>query len=698
MTMTAVAAPPIKYPPTDKVDQVDDYHGVKVSDPYRWLEDDNAEKTKAWVIAQNAVTFDYLAKIPHRTAIRDRMLKLVNYERFGLPSKRGTRLFYTRNDGLQNQSVLYVLDNPAATPRVLLDPNSLSQDATVALAGTSYTDDGALMAYALSSAGSDWVEWRVRDVGTGKDLPDLIKWSKFSGATWSKDGKGFYYGRYDEPKTKEQLTGVNYFYKLYYHTLGRPQSDDALVYHRPDQKEWSFGPTVTDSGRYLVITIHHGTDPKTRVLYKDLAKPDNPIVELIMENDAAYEFIDHDGTTFWFKTDLDAPRGRVIAVDVTKPERKHWKELVPQSADPLEYVSVFGKTMIAPYLKDAKNVVRLFDTAGTPKGEIALPGIGSINGFGGKNDQTETYFSFTSYTVPNTIYKYDIVANKAEVFRQPKVDFDPAKYETRQVFYQSKDGTRIPLFITHKKGLTLDGNNPTLLYGYGGFNASMTPYFATSNVVWMELGGVYAVACIRGGGEYGEDWHQAGIKLKKQNVFDDFIAASQFLIDQKYTSPQKLAIEGGSNGGLLVGACMTQRPDLFAAAVPEVGVLDMLRFHKFTIGWGWTSDYGSSDNADEFKALYAYSPYHNLKPGTKYPATLVTTGDHDDRVVPAHSFKFAARLQECQAGEKPTLIRIETRAGHGAGKPLAKAIEERADIWAFLTRELGMTVADGFGK
>ncbi|MEZ0265453.1 MAG: prolyl oligopeptidase family protein [Phycisphaerae bacterium] len=696
--MTAVAAPPLKYPPTDKVDQVDDYHGVKVADPYRWLEDDNAEKTKAWVTAQNAVTFDYLAKVPHRNAIRDRMLKLVNYERFGLPTRRDRRLFFSRNDGLQNQSVLYVFDKPGAQPRVLLDPNTLSKDGTVALSGSSYTDDGTLMAYALSSAGSDWNEWRVRDVGTGKDLPDLLKWSKFSGATWSKDAKGFYYGRYDEPKTKEQLTGVNYFYKLYYHTLGTPQSDDVLIYHRPDQKEWSFGPTVTDSGRYLVITIQHGTDPKTRVLYKDLAKADNPIVELIMENDAAYEFIDHDGTTLWFKTDLDAPRGRVIAIDVTKPERKNWKELIPQSADTLESVSVFGKTMIAPYLKDARHVVRLFDTAGAPKGEVALPGIGSVYGFGGLNTQTETYFSFTSYTTPNTIYKYDIASNKAEVFRQPKVDFDPAKFETKQVFYQSKDGTRIPLFITHKKGLTLDGNNPTLLYGYGGFNASMTPYFATSNVVWMELGGVYAVACIRGGGEYGEDWHQAGIKLKKQNVFDDFIAASQFLIDQKYTSSQKLAVEGGSNGGLLVGACITQRPDLFAAAIPEVGVMDMLRFHKFTIGWGWTADYGSSDNADEFKALYAYSPYHNLKPGTKYPATLVTTGDHDDRVVPAHSFKFAARLQECQAGDKPTLIRIETRAGHGAGKPLAKAIEERADIWAFLTQELGMTVGDGFGK
>ncbi len=697
MSSFVLAGTAVRYPVTAKGEQVDEYFGVKVPDPYRWLEDDHSEATKAWVEAQNKVTGEYLQSIPSRVAIKDRLLKLVNYERFGLPSKRGERVFISRNDGLQNQSVLYAIDRPGATPRVLLDPNTLSADGTVALGHLSFSDDGSLLAYSVAVSGSDWQEWKVRDVVTGKDLPDHLKWSKFSGASWTHDNSGFFYGRYDEPKDKEALTGVNYYHKLYYHKMGTEQSEDVLVYDRPDHKEWSFGGSVTEDGRYLIISIHQGTDPKTRVLYKDLSKPTEKPVELLMEFDAAYHFLDHDGPVFWFETNLQAPRGRVIAINIDHPERGKWKQLIPESADTLQQVSVFGDTFIASYLKDAHTAIRRFGTDGAPRGEIDLPGLGSVGGFGGKRSQTETFYSFTGYTVPSTIYRYDLKTGRSEIFRRPKVAFDPSLFETKQIFYPSKDGTRIPMFITHKKGIKLDGSNPTLLYGYGGFNISLTPYFTTANVVWMEMGGVYAVPNLRGGGEYGEEWHQAGTKLKKQNVFDDFLAAAQYLIDQKYTSSEKLAIMGGSNGGLLVGACMTQRPDLFRAAIAEVGVMDMLRFHKFTIGWGWTADYGSSDNAEEFKALLAYSPYHNLKPGTKYPATLITTGDHDDRVVPAHSFKFAARLQEYQAGENPVLIRIETKAGHGGGKPLSKQIEERADVWAFLVKELGMTVPERFG-
>ncbi|WP_390884398.1 prolyl oligopeptidase family serine peptidase [Humisphaera borealis] len=678
------------YPQTRKVDQSDVYHGVAVADPYRWLEDDNAADTKAWVEAQNKVTFDYLAKIPQRQAIKDRLTELWNYERWGVPGKHGGRYFISRNDGLQNQSVLYTMDTLSAEPKLLIDPNKLSADGTVALSGTAVSEDGHLMAYGLSAAGSDWQEWKVRDIRTGNDLADHLKWVKFSRASWLKDGSGFFYSRYDEPAEGAKLTKVNYFQKLYFHKIGTPQSDDVLVYHRPDQKDWSFSGHVTDDGRYLVIHSGQGTDPKNRVLYKDLSRPESPVVELLMAFDASYDFIDNEGSVFFFKTDLDAPRGRVIAIDVARPQRENWKELIPQSAETLDGVNIVADRFVVEYLKDAHSVVRTFAIDGKPLAEIALPGLGSAGGFGGKRGDRETFYSYTSFTTPGVVYRYDFETGRSEAFRAPNVKFDRDGFETTQVFVPSKDGTKVPMFISHKKGLKLDGTNPTILYGYGGFNIPMTPGFSVSRVAWMEMGGVYAVANLRGGGEYGEEWHEAGTKLKKQNVFDDFIASAEWLIANKYTSSQKLAIQGGSNGGLLVGAAMTQRPELFKAAVPAVGVMDMLRFHKFTIGWAWKSDYGSADDAAEFKVLYGYSPYHNLKPGVKYPSTMVTTADHDDRVVPAHSFKFAARLQECHGGDNPVLIRIDVKAGHGGGKPTAKIIEEQADAMAFLVKELGM--------
>jgi len=683
----------LSYPETVKQEIMDDYHGTKVADPYRWLEDDNAPDTKAWVTAQNRVTFSYLDQIPERAKLRERLMKLWNFERYGIPFKQGERYFYSKNDGLQNQSVLYVADSLDAAPRVLLDPNKLSSDGTVALSGYRLSEDGNLMAYGLSTSGSDWNEWKVRDVRTGADTGDHIKWVKFSSASWTKDGKGFFYSRYDEPKVGDALKGVNKFQKLYFHKLGTPQSDDVLIYERRDQPDWGFGGSVTDDGRFLIISIWQGTDPRNRVYYRDLTKVEAPIVKLLDEYDADYSFVDNDGGVFWFYTDLKAPRGRVIAIDTANPDRVQWKEVIPQAAETLKGVNLVGNQFICTYLKDARGQVKRFSREGQALGEVALPGLGSVGGFGGKRTDTETFYSFTSFMTPGTIYRYDVTSGTSSIFRTPQVDFDSARYETKQVFFNSKDGTRVPMFLTHRKGLKLDGSNPTYLYGYGGFNISQTPGFSVSMATWLELGGVYAVANLRGGGEYGEDWHKAGTKLKKQNVFDDFIGAAEWLIARKYTSPARLAIAGGSNGGLLVGACMAQRPDLFGCCLPAVGVMDMLRFHKFTIGWAWTSDYGSSEKADEFKALFAYSPLHNLRPGVRYPATLVTTADHDDRVVPAHSFKFAARLQECQSKPgAPVLIRIETKAGHGAGKPTAKLIEEAADKLGFVVRELGVTM------
>ena len=690
---SAEAAAKLVYPVTAKGEQVDDYHGTPVADPYRWLEDDNSAATKAWVAAENKVTFGYLDQIPERAAIKQRLTQLWNYERFGVPQKEGGRYFLTRNNGLQNQSALYTMSGLEAEPVLLLDPNMLSADGTVSLAGYSITDDGNLLAYGLARAGSDWEEWRVRDVRTGKDLPDEVHWVKFSSASWTKGNRGFYYSRYDEPEAANAFKGVNYFHKLYFHRLGTPQAEDQLTYQRLDQKEWNINGHVTDDGHYLIIQIEQGTDTRNRVFYRDLQNPDRGVVELLNDFDAAYHFIDNVGTVFYFRTDLNAPRGRVIAIDTAQPARANWRELIPQTGDRLEGVSLVNDQLIATYLKDARSEVKIFRRAGTLLRQVALPGLGTTGGFGGKRHDTETFYAFTSFTTPTSIYRYDLTTGTSTIFRQPKVPFNPADYETKQVFYRSRDGTQVPMFITCKKGLKLNGGNPTYLYGYGGFDISLTPTFSPSILTWLEMGGVFAMANLRGGGEYGEEWHQAGMKLKKQNVFDDFIAAGEWLVANHYTRPAKLAIGGGSNGGLLVGACLTQRPDLFAAALPAVGVMDMLRFHKFTIGWAWTADYGSADDAAEFKALYAYSPLHHIKPGTKYPATLITTGDHDDRVVPAHSFKFAATLQAAQSGSKPILIRIETRAGHGAGKPTTKMIEESADKWAFLVRELGMKIS-----
>ncbi len=709
--------PRITYPPTRKEDVLEDYFGTKIADPYRWLEDDNAAETKAWVKEQNHVTSAFLASIPRRELIRARLAKLWNFERYGTPFDRGGRYFWTHNSGLQNQGVLYTADALDAAPRVLLDPNTLSADGTVSLKDTAPNEDGTLLAYGLSRAGSDWEEFRVRDVATGQDRDDVIQWVKFSGASWMKDGSGFFYSRFDEPKPGEELKGKVEFQKLYFHKLGTPQSADTLFYERKDHADWGFHGTVTDDGHYLIIHVSQGTETKNRIFFKDLTQPDAKIVELLNDFDAAYHFVDNVGPVFLFNTDLEAPRYRVIAVDTGESERAKWRELIPQAAELLEHVKLTGGRLIASYLKDARTAVKLFDLdvveraapsrvsddlqsergttrstiAAKPAGELTLPGIGTVAGFGGRAKDTHTFFSFTSFTEPGAIYRMEVATAKYSVWKKPQVDFASAEYETKQVFLRSKDGTRVPMFITHRRGLVLDGSTPTILYGYGGFNISLTPAFSVSRAVWLEMGGVYAVATLRGGGEYGAEWHKAGTKLQKQNVFDDFIAAAEWLIANQYTRSEKLAIQGGSNGGLLVGAAMTQRPELFGAAIPAVGVMDMLRFHKFTIGWAWKSDYGSSENADDFKALLAYSPYHNLKPGTRYPATLVMTADHDDRVVPAHSFKFAARLQECQAiGAPPVMIRIETSAGHGAGTALTKVMEETADAWAFLTKVLAM--------
>lgn len=690
-----------EYPVAQKADVIDDYHGVKIADPYRWLENPDSPESQAWIEAENRVTFDFLESIEVRDDIRARITELWDYERYGVPGEEGGRYFFTKNDGLQNQSVLYTADSLKASPRVLLDPNGLSSDGTVSLTGTDISEDGKLMAYGLSASGSDWEEWKVRDVDTARDRDDLVKWVKFSGASWTKDGQGFFYSRYDEPDPTKELQEANYYQKLYYHRLGTPQSQDILVYHRPDQKEWGFGGGVTEDGRYLVINIWKGTDRRNLIFYKDLESSaastlDNiqnaPVVELIREFDADYTPIANKGSLFWFFTDKDAPRGRVLTIDLANPAPQNWREILPQQQDTLLGASVVGGKLFANYLKDAHTAIRVFTPEGKPLDEVTLPGLGSAGGFGGEWDDMETFYAYGSFNDPGTVFRYDVNTGKSEIWHRPKVGFNPDDFVTRQIFYHSKDGTRVPMFITYKKGLDLNGNNPTILYGYGGFNASMTPRFSVTNLVWMEMGGVYALPNIRGGGEYGKEWHEAGKKLNRQNVFDDFIAAAEWLVDNGYTRPSKLAISGGSNGGLLVGACMTQRPDLFGAALPAVGVMDMLRFEQFTIGWAWASDYGSVKNEEEFKTLRAYSPLHNLKKGTKYPATLITTADHDDRVVPAHSFKFAAALQEAHRGDRPVLIRIETKAGHGAGKPTTKRIEEAADQLAFLTAVLKMDV------
>lgn len=691
-----VKAPRFAYPEAAKGEVVDDYHGTKVADPYRWLEDPDSAESKAWIDAENAVTFAYLDTIAARPQLRERLTKLWNYERYGVPFREGGRYFFSRNDGLQNQNVIYTAKTLKDEPKVLLDPNALSSDGTVALSGLSVSPNGKLLAYGTSASGSDWQEYRVREIDSGKDREDVLQWIKFSGVAWTKDNKGFFYARYDAPKEGEALTGQNLNQKLYYHKLGTSQADDVLIYQREDHPKWGFNAQVSDDGKYLIIAVWEGSSPKNGVFVKELAgkaaTEAGGVIELLKDFDADYTFVDNEGGKLWFFTDREAPRGKMVAIDLKKPDPSAWVTVIPEAPETLRSVSSVGGKLYANYLKDARSEVKIFDSKGKLDRALELPGLGSVYGFGGKKKDQETFFMFTSYTTPGTIYRHDVKKGQSEVFRAPKVDFNPDDYESEQVFYQSKDGTKVPLFLTYKKGLQRDGQNPTYLYGYGGFNIALTPSFSVANLTWMEMGGVLAVANLRGGGEYGEEWHLAGTKLKKQNVFDDFIAAAEYLIASKVTSPEKLAIGGRSNGGLLVGAAMTQRPDLFAAALPGVGVMDMLRFHKFTIGWAWTSDYGSSEDAAEFKALHAYSPLHNLKEGTEYPATLVHTADHDDRVVPGHSFKFAAALQAAHKGDRPVMIRIETKAGHGAGKPTSKQIDEWVDLWGFLVDNLGMKV------
>ena len=695
LTLVFAADPPaeFKYPPAPTSNQVDNYPGAKVADPYRPLENPDSPESRQWIEAEDKITFDFLKTIPERDGIKQRLTEVWDFERFGVPFKEKDRYFFSKNSGLQNQNVLYTAANFSEKPRELLDPNLLAKDGTIALGGIDVTEDAKLMAYGLATAGSDWQQWKVRDVATGKDRPDVIDWVKFSNASWKKDGSGFFYSRYEKPDEKNKLRAQVYNHKLFFHQVGTPQSQDKLIYERPDQKEWLLNAEVTDDGRYLIITVQRGTDPKNRIFYKNLVDPKSNVVELLDQADAEYQFIDNEGPIFMFRTNRDAPMGRIVAINTCKPLPPKIDELVPESKDKLEAVSSVGDHFVALYLKDAHSAVKLFKRDGTADGEIKLPGLGTAAGFTGKAKDRETFYSFTSYTTPTEIFHYDFDKRASDLLFKPNVKFNPDDYVTDQVFYKSADGTRVPMFISYKKGMKRNGNTPTYLYGYGGFDISSTPSFSPANLVWMEMGGIYAVANLRGGGECGETWHEAGMLHAKQNVFDDFIAAAQYLIDNKYTSTPKLAIGGGSNGGLLVGACLTQRPDLYGATLPNVGVMDMLRFEQFTIGWAWTSDYGSAQKPEDFPYLYAYSPLHHIAKGCCYPPTLITTADHDDRVVPAHSFKFAATLQAAQGCDKPTLIRIETKAGHGAGKPTTKIIDETADRWAFLVKELGMTIA-----
>src|SRR5216110_2252843 len=655
MFTSAVPAPAqtLQYPAARKSDVVDDYHGTRVPDPYRWLEDPDSPESRAWIEAENRLTAAYLAEIPARSTIRERLTKLWNYPKYGAPFRKARRYFFFKNDGLQNQSVLYKQASLTADPQVLLDPNLFSEDGTVALSTLAVSEDGRLLAYGTSASGSDWEELHVRDIAAARDRSDHLRCVKFSGASWTRDGQGFFYSRYPEVADKA-LTSVNRFQKVYYHRLGTDQTQDVLVYERPDQPDWGMNAEVTDDGRYAVLHVWLGTDRRNRIYYFDLKDPTHPrvtgdVVRLLDDFDASYAFVGNDGPVFYFLTDLNAPRKRVIAVDTRHPERARWREIIPQAADVLEEVHIIHDVFVTSAMHDASSRLRLYGLDGRPLSELVLPALGTVGSITGERHDAEMFYAFTSFLYPTTIFRYDFKSGATSVFKAPNIDFDPSGYETKQVFYTSKDGTRVPMFVTHRKGLTLDGSHPTYLYGYGGFIISLTPSFSVATLVWLEMGGVYAVPNLRGGGEYGEEWHQAGMLEKKQNVFDDFIAAAEYLIAEGYTSTPKLAIAGGSNGGLLVGAAITQRPDLFGAALPAVGVMDMLRFHKFTIGWAWVTDYGSADSASQFPYLYKYSPLHNIRAGTRYPATLVTTADHDDRVVPGHSFKFTATLQAAQA-------------------------------------------------
>ena len=689
--LATVPAAPLSYPAAERDDHVDDYHGVKVADPYRWLEDIDSPQTRSWVEAERALSSKYLAAIPGRAEIARRLQQIWNFERWSAPEKHGQYWFYTHNDGLQNQSVIFVTNDPDKPAHLLLDPNTLLKDGTVALREHAISSDGRYFAYALSDGGSDWQIWHVRDVSTGKDLPDEIRWSKAGGGSWRKDGSGFYYTAYEAPKANEALKASNEYEKLYFHKLGTPQSQDTLVYTRTDDPQWFVSGAVTDDGHYLIIQANHGDEVQNTVLVQDLTTAGAPIVPVIPKPTAVYNVIGNIGSRLFVQTDAGAPRYRVIAIDLAKPDPQSWHTIVPEQRDTLDSVTLVGGQLVGAYLKDAHSAVHRFSPDGQPIGEVPLEGLGTVTGFQGQIEDSDTYYTYSGFTTPPSVYRLDLNSGVSTRWRQPKLaGFAASDYQTQQVFYSSKDGTRVPLFIVARKGTKLDGSNPTILYGYGGFNISEEPEFSPSVAGWLELNGVFALANIRGGGEYGRAWHEGGMKTHKQNVFDDFAAAAEYLIAQKWTSPQRLAIRGGSNGGLLVGATVEQHPELFAAAVPQVGVMDMLRFRDFTVGKGWESDYGSVDNPDELAAMLRYSPVQNVQPDVKYPPILVTTGDHDDRVFPAHSFKFTAAMQHADPHGNPILMRIETRAGHGSGKPTSKQIDEMADIYAFIRNAMGL--------
>lgn len=681
----------LSYPDSKPGKTVDTLHDIKIPDPYRWLEDLNSEQTSAWVKAQNSLTDSYLDTIPGRKALENHLTKLWNVERLGVPSFEGGYYFFSKNNGLQNQSVLYSTKSLDLEPTVLLDPNNLSRDGTVALNSYEVSPNGKYLAYSTSASGSDWVEWKVREISSGKDLPDHLKWSKFSGASWAKNSKGFYYGRFPTPKNGEEMMAQNIHKKIYFHEIGKPQSEDLLVYERPNQPKQGLYAWITEDGKYLLIQVSQGTDTKNGLFYKDLSNPTSKVIELLSDFNASYDFITNLGSKFIIRTDLNAPKQKVISIDINEPLSDRWQTIIPESTETLRSVSHIGGLFIANYLKDARTEIRRFKTDGNSLPPVKLPGLGTATGFGGKSDQNETFYYFTSFTSPGAVYRYDVTKNASTLLKAPQTQFNRDHYEARQIFATSRDGTKIPMFIVSKKNLKLDGNNPTLLYAYGGFNISLRPSYSPATIAWLDLGGIYVMANLRGGGEYGEEWHEAGMKLKKQNVFDDFIACAEHLISNKFTSSKKLSIAGGSNGGLLVGACMVQRPELYGACLPAVGVMDMLRFHKFTIGWAWQAEYGKPDDPKDFKNLLNYSPYHNLKPNN-YPATMVITSDHDDRVVPSHSYKFAAALQSAQNDSAPTLIRIESKAGHGAGTPTSKRIEAIVDKYAFLAKALGFEI------
>jgi prolyl oligopeptidase len=696
----SAAAQALHYPDTRRDSVVDDYFGTKVPAPYRWFEDQNSPEVAAWVEAENAVTFAYLDTLPQRDALRERLTALWNYEKVGVPERVATRLFYRKNSGLQNQSVVYVQRDLRDTPRELIDPNVLSPDGSVALQGYAVSPDGRYLAYALSQGGSDWEELHVRALD-GRELPDTVRWVKYSGISWTNDGKGFFYSRFPEPPAGQMLTAKAEGQQVYYHVVGTAQRDDRLIYQRPDLPDWYVGGSVTEDGRYLFIGLNHGTESKNLLYYVDLKDPMHPdigapVKPLYTKDDAEYEPVGTVGHTLYLRTTLDAPRRRIVAVDLADPAPAHWRTVVPEGRDVIERALLVGGRLVVQYLADAKSQVRFYGFDGKPMGELELPGIGTIAGLSGRNDAPELFYGFTSFLYPTTVFHYDFATSKSTVFQRPHVAFDPSGYETRQVFYRSKDGTRVPMFITAKQGVKLDGMNPTVLYAYGGFDISETPSFSPVTAAWLEMGGIYAVANLRGGGEYGEAWHHAGMLKNKQNVFDDFIAAAEYLVREKYTSSRKLAIHGYSNGGLLVGAVMTQRPDLFAVAYPGAGVMDMLRYDRFTAGIGWVPEYGSATDSTMFPYLYRYSPVQNVKPGTCYPATIVTTADHDDRVVPSHSYKFIARLQAAQACDRPVLIRVETQTSHGY-MPTDKRIAQLADIWAFTAANLGVHAPEKVG-